>query len=120
MLAGLAAICWLGYPEAWLATLALSMIMIVAPYRLLVGRPYIITAATLTSVLLLWRRYGAAAPKGWMAAVMTGLLAVSVYFHGAWYLWVLPIAALFLAWQFRWGFNAGRLPGWRGFCSAAC
>jgi hypothetical protein len=103
LLSGLAAICWLRYPEAWLATLALSMIMILAPYRLLMGRPYIITMAMLTAVLMLWRRFGSAPPKGWMAAVMTVLLAASVYFHGAWYLWVLPVAAFFLAGQFRWG-----------------
>ena len=46
-----------------------------------------------------------------MAAVMTGLIAASVYFHGTWYLWVLPVAAFFLAGQFRWGFTRGRLLG---------
>ena len=105
VLAGLAAVLWLRYPEAWLATLALSMIAVMAPYRFLQGRPYIITIAALLSLLFLWRRYGGEKPRGWMAAAMTGLMAASVYLHGAWYLWVLLIAAFFLAGQFRWGFT---------------
>ena len=96
---------WLRYPEAWLATLALSMITVLMPFRLLLGRPYIITIAALLSLLLLWRQFGSAKPKAWMAAVMTGLIAASVYFHGTWYLWVLPVAAFFLAGRFRWGFT---------------
>ena len=103
VLSGLAVIFWLRYPEAWLAILALTMITVVMPFRLLLGRPFIITIAALLSLLLLWRQFGAAKPKAWMAAVMTGFIAASVYFHGTWYLWVLPIAAFFLAGQFRWG-----------------
>lgn len=104
-LVGLAVVPWLRYPEAWLATLALSMVTVLMPFRLLLGRPYIITIAALLSLLLLWRQFGSAKPKAWMAAVMTGLIAASVYFHGTWYLWVLPITAFFLARQFRWGFT---------------
>jgi len=103
VLAGLAALPWLRYPEAWLVTLALGMIAAVLPMRLLLGRPYIITIAALLSLLLLWRQFGSARPRWWMAAVMTGLITASVYFHGAWYLWVLPVAAFFFAGQFRWG-----------------
>ena len=66
VLAGLAVMPWLRYPEAWLATLALSMITVLVPFRLLLGRPYIITIAALLSLLLLWRRFGAANPRrGW-------------------------------------------------------
>ena len=103
VLAGLAAVLWLRYPEVWLATLALSMIAVLMPFRLLLGRPYIITIAALFSLLLLWKKFGAEKPKLWMAAVMTGLIAASVYFHGTWYLWALPVAAFFFAGQFRWG-----------------
>jgi hypothetical protein len=73
------------------------------PYRLLLGRPYIITIAALFSLLLMWRQYGSAKPRGWMVALMLGLITGSVYFHGTWYLWALPVAAFFLAGQFRWG-----------------
>lgn len=105
VLAGLAAVPWLRYPEAWLATLALSMITVLMPYRLLQGRPYIVSIAALMALLLFWRQFSAAKPKWWMAVLMTGLMAASVYFHGTWYLWALPVAAFFLAGQFRWGFT---------------
>ena len=104
VLAGLAVLPWLRYPEAWMATLALTMITVLMPFRLLLGRPYIITLAALLSLLMLWRQSGAARPKGWMAALATGLITASVYLHGTWYLWALPMAAFFLAGQFRWGF----------------
>jgi hypothetical protein len=100
-----AAVVWLRYPEAWLITLALSMITVLMPYRFLIGRPYIITVAALMALLFLWRRCGSAPPKAWMVALMTGLLTISVFFHGTWYLWVLPLAAFFLAGQFRWCFT---------------
>jgi hypothetical protein len=105
VLVGLAALPWLRYPEAWLATLALSMIAALVPFRFLLGRPYIITIAALISVLLLWRRFGSARPKWWMAALMTALITASVFFHGTWYLWLLAVAAFFCAGQFRWGFT---------------
>ena len=107
VLVGLAALPWLRYPETWLATLTLAMITALVPFRFLLGRPYLITLAALVSLLLLWRRFGSAPPKWWMAALMTGLVAMSVYFHGTWYLWALPGAAFFLAGQFRWGFTLG-------------
>jgi hypothetical protein len=110
VLAGLAVLPWLRYPEAWLATLALSMVTAMMPFRFLLGRPYIISIAALLSLLLLWRRFGSAPPKAWMAAAVTALITASVYFHGTWYLWVLPVAAFFLAGQFRWGLTVAG--GW--------
>jgi len=103
LLASLAALPWLRYPEAWLLVLALSMITAQMGWRLMLGRPYLISMAALMSLLLLWRQFGSVKPKGWMMAVMTGLITTSVYFHGTWYLWALPVAAFFLAGQFRWG-----------------
>jgi hypothetical protein len=82
------------------------MVAVLMPCRLMLGRPYIITIAALVTILLLWRNFGSAKPKGWMMAVITGAIAASVYFHGAWYLWALPVAAFFFAGQFRWGFTA--------------
>lgn len=104
VLLGLAAVPWLRYPEAWLATLVLSMVTIMLPYRFLLGRPYLITMAALMALLFLWRRFGAEKIKWWAAPAVTALIAASVYFHGTWYLWVLPIAAFFFARQFQWGF----------------
>ena len=42
----------------------------------------------------------------WMAP----LIAVCTLVHGVWYLWVLPVAAFFLAGQFRWGLML--IAGW--------
>jgi hypothetical protein len=36
---------------------------------------------------------------------MAGVVAVSTFFHGVWYLWALLIVAFFLAGQFRWCFT---------------
>ncbi|HEX4350228.1 MAG TPA: hypothetical protein VH251_07565 [Verrucomicrobiae bacterium] len=105
MLVGLAAVPWLRYPEVWLVSLAMAMVTVMIPFRFLLGRPYIITISALLSLLLLWRRFGPGNPKPWMMAVMTGLITASVYFHGTWYLWALPVVAFFLAGQFRWGFT---------------
>ena len=102
VLGGLAALPWLRRPEAWLPALALAMIASLLPYRFLLGRPFMVTIAALFALLLLWRRFGDKPPKAWMLAVMTGLFTASVYIHGTWYLWVLPLAAFFIAGQFRW------------------
>lgn len=107
ILAGLAAVSWLRRPEVWLAVLTLSMVWERFPFRLLLGRPFLITLAGLLSVLLLWRRFGTSAPKAWMGATVAGTVAASVFFHGAWYLWALPVSAFFLAGQFRWGGMVG-------------
>ena len=34
---------------------------------------------------------------------MAAVIAVCTFVHGVWYLWALPVAAFFLAGQFRWG-----------------
>ena len=55
-------------------------------------------------ILLVWQRHGAAPPKWRTMLWMTPLIAVAVFLHGVWYLWALPVAAFFLAQQFRWCF----------------
>jgi hypothetical protein len=107
ILTGLAAVSWLRRPEVWLAVLTLSMVWERLPFQFLLGRSYLITLAGLLTVLLLWRRFGGAAPKVWMGAVVAGAVAASVFFHGAWYLWALPVSAFLLAGQFRWGGMVG-------------
>jgi hypothetical protein len=105
VLAGLAGVPWLRFPETWLFTLAFSMVTVALPMRLLLGRPFVITMAALMALLSLWRRFGPEKPRWWMAALMTSFIAASVYLHGTWYLWGLPVAAFFFAGQFRWGFT---------------
>ncbi|HTX22288.1 MAG TPA: hypothetical protein VMD27_10595 [Candidatus Aquilonibacter sp.] len=103
VLVNAAVLPWLGWPEAWLITLLGAMIFSEIPQRFMLGRPYIVTIAGLMTILLLWQRHGLSPPKRWMIFFMAGVVAVSTFFHGAWYLWVLLAAAFLFAGQFRWG-----------------
>jgi hypothetical protein len=91
-------------PEAWLAVLFLMTMVSGLPGRLLFGRPFALTIAAVMIVLLIWQRHGSSPPK-WQAVFwLTPLITLAVFLHGVWYLWVLPIAAFFLAREFRWFF----------------
>lgn len=106
-LVNVAALPWLKRPEAWLITLLAAMIASLVPIRYLLGRPYLITVAALIMVLCLWRAHRDAPPKKSALLLMIVLTAISTFFHGAWYLWALPIAAFFLAGEFLWCFALG-------------
>lgn len=107
ILVNLAGLAWLKRPEAWLAALLASMILKLIPMRFMLGRPYLITLAALMTVLFLWRTYREKPPRMPALLAMVALTAVSTFFHGAWYLWALPIAAFFLAGEFHWGVALG-------------
>lgn len=107
LLVNLAGIAWLRWPEAWVATLLVGMVLSSIPVRFTLGRPYLITLASLLTVLFLWRRCRNAPPQIPALVLMTVLAAASTFFHGAWYLWVLPVAAFFLAGEFRWSIALG-------------
>jgi hypothetical protein len=107
ILVNMAGMVWLKRPEAWLIALIASMILAYIPLRLVLGRPYLITVAALMSVLYLWRIRRGTPPRKSDLLVMTVLTTCSVFFHGAWYLWVLPLASLFLAGEFVWCFALG-------------
>lgn len=107
LLVNLAALLWLKRPEAWLITLLASIILSDMPQRFMLGRPYLITVASLLTILFLWRaRPGGALQKSTLL-LLVSLGAICTFFHGAWYLWVLPVAAFFLAGEFLWGFALG-------------
>ena len=93
-------------PEAWLAAFIIVTQVQVSDLtqRFLLGRPFVLTLTVTMVMLLVWQRHGSSPPKWWTVLCMTPLIAVSVFLHGVWYLWVLPIAAFFLAQQFRWCF----------------
>jgi hypothetical protein len=101
-----AVVACLKRPEAWLAAFILVAQPQVSDFtqRFLLGRPFVLSIAAVAVILLAWQRHGATPPKWWTVLWMTPLIAVAVFLHGVWYLWVLPIAAFFLAQQFRWGF----------------
>lgn len=93
-----------GRLEAWPA--ALLSVMVAAPhyaYRLMLGRPYILTMACFMAVLFMWKRrdYQPRAPT----LVATALLiSLAAWVHGGWYMYWLPAAAFFLAQRWHAGF----------------
>lgn len=104
IIAGWPALVCLRRPEAWLAALILSSLVFDLTPRLLDGRPFALTISALTVILLLWQRHGSSPPNWRTFAWMTALIAFAVFMHDVWYLWVLLVAAFFLARQFRRGF----------------
>jgi hypothetical protein len=93
-------------PEAWLAAFILVSQFQVSDLtqRYLLGRPFVLTMTATLVMFLVWQRHSSSPPKWWTVLWMTPLIAMAVFLHGVWYLWVLPIAAFFFAQQFRWCF----------------
>ncbi len=89
-------------PEAWLAAFVLVVLISDLTSRFLLGRPFLLSVTALGVILLVWQRHGETPPPWWYCFWLTPLLALAVFLHGVWYLWVLPLAAFFLARQFRW------------------
>ena len=102
-LVGWSVLPWLKRPEAWLMALTAAALTSGVLGRLMLGRPFLVTFAGLLIILFVWQVHGARPPKWWTAVWMALLIAICSFVHGVWYLWVLPVAAFFLAGQFRWG-----------------
>ena len=102
---------WLRRPEAWLAALLAGMVAIPALMgRFAQARPFLVTEGVLIALLFAWARHPA--PPSLLKIVLTGVaIALSVWMHGAWYLWVLPLVAFFFARQWRAG-------AWLTLCAA--
>jgi hypothetical protein len=103
ILVGWSALPWLKRPEAWLITLIL-VLGVQAPFmrRFMMGRPFMWSMLALITILFLWQSRGSSPPDKRFCALMTGSIAMAVLLHGVWYFWALPVAAFFLARQFRW------------------
>ncbi len=101
---------WLRRPEAWLAALLAQMVAVPSlMVRFSQARPYLFTEAMLIAVLFAWSKPDANKPAWPKLALTTLAIALSVWVHGAWYLWFLLLPPFFLA---RW---------WRAALSlAAC
>ena len=97
------ALVWLKRPEAWLIALLAVALGSDLWMRFSVGRPFILTIAGLLTILFAWHAHGPSPPKWWTVLWLTPLIALCTFVHGVWYLWMLPVAAFFLAGQFRWG-----------------
>ena len=117
VLAGWSALPWLKRPEAWLIALLAMALTSDILGRFLLGRPFVLTIVGLLTMLFAWQAHGTSPPKWWTAVWMAAVVAVCTFVHGVWYLWALPVAAFFLAGQFRWsglllvGWVAGALLG---------
>ena len=96
---------WLRRPEAWL--LALLTVFLARPSllgnRLTQGRPLILTEAVLVALLFAWARPNSDRPSRLKIILSCAGIALSVWMHGAWYLWAVPLAAFFLAGAWRSG-----------------
>jgi len=91
-------------PEAWLGVLLVfGVAWPPLALRWMNGRPLLLSVAALIAVLF-WIQSAPALQPGrgrWFGLV--ALLALAVFVHGVWYLWVLAVAACFLAGERRWG-----------------
>ena len=95
-------IFFLRYPEAWLASLL--VISMAAPgwlFRLLLGRPYIVTMAVLLCIFLLWPKLKEKKVPYPALIIVTILIAISTWVHRTFYILAIPIAAFLLAREWR-------------------
>ena len=88
---------WLKRPEAWLVALIMAGLLSDIPGRFMLGRPYVLTIMALMTIMFAAQK---SRPDGRMFLLFTAVLTMCTYFHGVWYLWLLPIAAFFLPGNF--------------------
>jgi hypothetical protein len=95
---------WLRHPEAWLAAVLAEMIAIPELMtRWGQGRPYLVSEGILIALLFSWSKETGRSPPWWKVAATCAGFCLSVWMHGAWYLWVLVLAAFFVAQRWRAG-----------------
>src|SRR5450432_465039 len=82
ILVGWSALPWLKRPEAWLAALLTATLISGMYARFLLGRPYLVTLASLLMILFMWQRFGSLPPKTRMLLLATALFALCTYIHG--------------------------------------
>ncbi|HZQ46370.1 MAG TPA: hypothetical protein VFC07_05115 [Verrucomicrobiae bacterium] len=89
---------WLRRPEAWLAALLAQLVAIPELMtRLTQARPLLLTEGILIALLFAWSKPATKNPSP-LKIILTCLgFGLSAWVHGSWYLWVMPLAAFFLA-----------------------
>jgi hypothetical protein len=89
-------------PEAWIVALLIMVLFSFGSlYRIFYGRPFIFSMFVIVLFCFLWNRIR---DKKWPWIELIGYAlaaALSTWIHGTWYLLILPLAALFLARQWR-------------------
>jgi hypothetical protein len=97
---------WLRHPEAWMAAVLAELIAIPELMtRWMQGRPYLLTEGILMALLLSWSKKSGRNVSCWKLAGTCLGFALSVWMHGAWYLWCVLLAAFFLAQRWRESFQ---------------
>lgn len=89
---------WLKRPEAWLITLLLVFIAnqgIIQ--RIFLGRPLMLSVVALMAILFLVGKEEGSLRQRRNWIIVTVLLTLTTWMHGAWYLFALPVLALALA-----------------------
>ena len=95
-------IFWMRHPEAWLAAVLAQLVAIPQLMdRWMQGRPFLLTEGVLIAVLFSWSREQERSPSWRKVGLTIFGFALSVWMHGAWYLWVVLLAAFFLAGRWR-------------------
>ncbi|MDZ7696060.1 MAG: hypothetical protein U5R49_03715 [Deltaproteobacteria bacterium] len=89
-------------PEAWLMALLIMVLFSFGPlFRTFYGRPFIFSIFVTVLFCFLWKRIKDE-KKPWIEVIGYAIAAaLSTWIHGTWYLLSLPLAALFLARQWR-------------------
>jgi hypothetical protein len=96
---------FLRYQEAWLLSLlAVSLTSPTWLFRLFLGRPYIVTMAVLLVICLAWPKLKQKNINVPLALLLIIAIALSAWIHCGWYMFALPILALFIARQWKAGF----------------
>ena len=98
----LAGLPWLRRPEAWMAALLAQLVGLPEMMlRLDQGRPYLLSEGVLICILFAWGREGTGKPSRRTIVLTIAGLALSVWVHGAWYVWVFVPGAFLLAGAWR-------------------
>ncbi len=99
-----AAFAWRKRPEAMLAVLFLASLLVPGTFtRLLFGRPFIVMMVVYMVLIQLWIRAERISPTRLIASTL--LLAFSVWAHGSWYLFALPVMGFALVGQWKKSFS---------------
>jgi hypothetical protein len=89
-------------PEPWLTVLLATALASPTFFnRIFIGRPFLVTMCVLLAVCARWQRLRAERLPVGTWATLAALFALSVWIHGNWYLWALPLAVFLLAGETR-------------------
>ena len=95
-------IFFLKFPESWF--LSLFTVSLIAPgwiFRIFLGRPYIVTMASLLVIFFIWPFLKQKKLQYINAAILVIIAALSVWIHASWYFFGLLVIVFLLAREWR-------------------